>query len=68
MADTDSHLAIFAPQVRSGEVKPLRNEAQPGLDESHRSENTDDVDRIVRALIAVYLCPLNRTSSHFPCW
>jgi hypothetical protein len=69
MADPNRHLIIDARQTFPGEAHlPECGGAEPADRHAHSGEKTLDAEKIVRALISVYLRPPIHVSSCFHCW
>ena len=69
MADSNRHPIIAARQTLPGEAHlPDRDEAESAGRHVHSSGNSSDAEKIVRALINVYLRPVSHISSCFHCW
>jgi hypothetical protein len=69
MADANRHLIIAARQTFPGEAHLVDHDEAESADRHARSgEKTLDAEKIVRALISVYLRPPIHVSSCFHCW
>jgi len=69
MADPNRHLIIAARQTFPGEAHlPDRDGAEPAGRHVYSCGTSPDAEKIVRALINVYLRPPSHVSSCFHCW